>query len=117
MTISDFIAVICSMMFFMIGFDKFYAFVEPPCTLMDRISPTIWQAFGFMQVSAGILIWFPQLRRYVAGFFTLFMAFFTVYHLSVGTTDVAGSIFMGVLLGLLAWNPQFINGRKKNSNT
>jgi len=114
MTISDFIAVICSMMFFMIGFDKFYAFVEPPCTLMDSIAPTIWIAFGFMQVTAGILIWFPQLRRYVAGFFTIFMLVFTVYHLSAGTSDFSGALFMAVLLGLLTWNPSFINGKKKN---
>lgn len=114
MTISDFIAVICSMMFFMIGFDKFYAFLEPPCTLQASIDPSDWKIFGIMQVAAGILIWFPQIRRYVAGFFTIFMLVFTVYHLSAGTSDIAGAIFMAVLLGLLTWNPQFINGKKKN---
>lgn len=103
---------ICSLLFFMIGFDKFYPFMEPPCSLMDHIPTTLWKVLGGLQLVAGILIWFTRLRRYVAGFFVIVLLFFTIYHLKENTYDIGGAIFMVVLLGVLVWNPAFLHGRK-----
>lgn len=106
------ITAICSLMFFMIGADKFFLFLEPPCSLQDNLSPIIWRIFGVLQIIAGILIWIPRLRKYVAGFFAGFMVIFTVIHLLNGTYDIGGSVFMAILLSLLVWNPGFIRGKK-----
>lgn len=114
MNFSNIIAGICAALFLMIGADKFLNFMEPPCSLMDSISPTVWKTLGVMQLSAGILIMMPKFRRPVAIFFTLFMIGFTIYHISQQTYDVGGAAFMAVLLGLLAWNPRFLRGVKKS---
>jgi len=108
MNITTIITAICSLLFLMIGLDKFLHFMEPPCSLMGNISPMVWKGLGILQLAGGVLIWLPNFRRYVAGFFVAFMLFFTVYHLIEGTYDIGGSIFIGVLLSLLVWNPAFI---------
>jgi len=111
MNIKNVIIGICSILFLLIGLDKFVPFMEPPCSLMANISPIIWKIFGVLQITAGILIWFPKYRKYVAGFFIVFMLVFTIYHLMEKTYDVGGAIFMAVLLSLLVWNPSFIRGK------
>lgn len=102
-----------SFSFFMIGVDKFILFLEPPCSLMDTINPIIWKVLGFMQIAAGILLWLPKWRKYVAGFFTIFMMVFTIYHLTQQTYDIGGSAFMAVVLTVIFWNPEFLNGKKQ----
>lgn len=111
MNISNIIVGICSLMFFMIGADKFLHFLQPPCSLEDTISSTIWSVLGILQIVGGILIWIPKYRKSVASFFVLFMLFFIGVHLGKGTSDVGGALFMAVLLGLLLWNPSFIRGK------
>jgi len=111
--IINIIVAICSLLFFMIGADKFLLFLEPPCSLMSTIPPTLWKFFGVLQLAAGILIWFPKFRRYVAGFFMVFMLVFTIYHLVENTYDIGGSTFMAVMLGLLVWNPSFLRNKNK----
>jgi uncharacterized membrane protein YphA (DoxX/SURF4 family) len=96
----------------MIGADKFFSFLEPPCSLQNNISPMIWQLFGLIQIEAGILIWVPKFRKYIAGFFAAYMLIFTLIHLWNNTYDVGGSVFMAILLLLLVWNPSFIRGKK-----
>ena len=113
MNIKNVILAFCSFSFFMIGADKFLAFIEPPCSMMANVSPTIWKTLGVLQFAAGILIWFPKVRKYVAGFFSIFMIGFTIYHLLESTYDIGGAAFMAVLLGLLVWNPSFLSGRNK----
>ena len=117
MNLSNILVGICSLMFFMIGADKFLFFLEPPCSLMGNIPSTVWNIFGVMQIAAGILLWLPKFRKPVAIFFTLFMLVFTVYHLTQGTYDFGGAAFMAVLLGLIAWNPRFIRGKKSGLST
>lgn len=112
MNISNIVAGICSLLFFMVGADKFLMFLEPPCSLMGSISPMIWKGLGVLQIAAGVLIWLPRYRKYVAGFFFVFMLAFTLVHLSQGTSDVGGAAFMAALLGLLVWNPSFIRGKQ-----
>ena len=102
---------ICSLLFFMIGADKFLLFLEPPCSLQDSINPLVWKALGAMQLVSGILIWLPSFRKYVAGFFSIFMLIFTIVHLTQGTSDVGGALFMAILLGILLWNPSFIRAK------
>jgi len=112
MNLNNIITGICSLMFFMIGADKFLNFLEPPCSLMSNIPSSVWSIFGIMQLAAGVLIWLPKFRKPVALFFMLFMTVFTVYHLTQSTYDIGGSSFMAVLLGLLVWNPKFIQSKK-----
>lgn len=116
MTIRNAIIAVCSLLFLMVGADKFLAFLEPPCSLMESIPAAIWKVLGVLQLVAGILIWSPKYRKYVAGFFTVFMLFFTIVHLTQGTTDVGGAAFMAVLLGLLVWNPGFLGREGKASS-
>ena len=113
MNILKIITAICSLLFFMVGFDKFVPFMEPPCSLMDKISPLLWKGLGALQIAGGILIWFSKIRRYVAGFFVILLVFFTLYHLKENTYDIGGSVSMAVLLGILVWNPAFLQGKKK----
>jgi len=113
MKIITIITAICSLLFFMIGADKFLSFLEPPCSLMGNISPIIWKGLGVLQLAAGILIWMPKYRKYVAGFFLGLMIFFTIYHLTANTYDIGGSVFMAIMLALLVWNPGFLGGRGK----
>lgn len=112
MNISNIITAICSLLFLMIGADKFLNFLEPPCSLMGSISPIVWYALGAIQLAAAVLIWMPQFKKHIAGFFTIFMIVFTIVHLTQGTYDVGGAAFMAVLLGILFWNPEFIRGKK-----
>ena len=111
MNLTNIITASCSLLFLMIGADKFFLFLEPPCTLMHNIPPTAWKILGFIQLAAGILIWLPKLRKHIAGFFFVFMLVFTSIHLVKNTYDVGGAVSMAVLLGLLAWNPRFLNGK------
>jgi len=95
----------------MVGADKFLGFLEPPCSLESSISPIVWKVFGVMQVASGILIWLPKYRKYIAGFFFVFMLLFSVVHLTQSTYDIGGSMSMAVLLGLLVWNPGFLRAK------
>jgi len=112
MNATNIIVAICSLLFLMVGADKFFMFLEPPCSLMDSISPFVWKSLGVLQLAAGILIWMPKFRKCVAIFFFGFMLFFTIVHLIYNTYDIGGSAFMAVLLGLLVWNPNFLRGKK-----
>lgn len=95
----------------MVGMDKFFAFLEPACSMMEYISPIVWKGIGVLQIAAGILIWSPKYRKYVVGFFSVFMIAFTFVHISQGTKDYGGAAFIAVLLGLLVLNPSFIRSK------
>lgn len=103
MNLTTIITAVCSLLFFMVGADKFFSFLDPPCSLETSISPIIWKLIGALQLATGILIWMPKYRKYVIVFFFVFMVFFTLVHLFYGTYDVGGAVFMAVLLGLLYW--------------
>jgi len=90
----------------MIGFDKFYPFMDPACSLMEDINPLLWKALGVADILAAILLWIPKTRKPVAGIFLLLMVFFIAYHLASNTKDYGGAAFMAILLGLLYWNPK-----------
>jgi len=100
----------------MIGADKFFSFLDPPCSLMGSIPTAVWKLLGVLQLAAGVLIWLPKFRRYVAGFFVIFMLVFTIIHLFAQTYDIGGSIFIAILLGLLVWNPGFLIGKNKTKS-
>ena len=112
MNIKNVIIAICSILFIMIGLDKFINFMKPPCSLMNEISPIVWKLLGVLQLASGIIIWLPKFRKYVAGFFFIFMIIFILVHLVESTYDIGGAAFMAVLLGLLVWNPGFINRKE-----
>jgi uncharacterized membrane protein YphA (DoxX/SURF4 family) len=97
----------------MIGLDKFFPFMEPPCSLTSNIAPSIWKVLGILQLAGGVLIWFPKIRKYVAGFFIIFMLVFSIYHIMEQTYDIGGAISMAIMLGVLVWNPSFLSGKKK----
>ena len=105
------IIAICSLFFFMIGTDKFFSFLDPACSLMDRIPFWIWKLLGVLQIVSGILIWWPKYRKYIAGFFLVLMIVFISAHLLNNTSDFGGAAVMAVLLGLVVWNPEFLGGR------
>lgn len=111
MNITTIIVAICSLFFFMIGADKYFLFLEPPCSLMSSIPVVVWKVLGVLQLVAGILIWLPKYRNHVAGFFFVFMLVFIVIHLANGTYDIGGAVFMALLLGLLVWNPGFLGSK------
>ena len=115
MNITNIIIAICSLLFLMIGLDKFFSFLDPPCSLTDSIHPILWNMLGGLQLAAAVLIWSPRFRKYVTGFFFIFMLVFTIVHLSQNTYDVGGAAFMAVLLGLLVWNPNFLRGKNKTN--
>ena len=100
-----------SFTFVMVGADKFLDFLEPPCSLMESVPTTIWYILGVLQIISGILLWMPKYRKYLAGFWMVFMFIFTGVHLSQNTTDYRGALIMGVILGVLVWNPSFIRGK------
>ena len=104
----------CSLMFVMIGSDKFLGFLQPPCSLESSISPLIWRVLGVFQFMSGVLLWLPKYAQHVAGFWAVFMLVFTTVHVTQGTYDIGGSFFLAVLLGLLVWSPKFIAGGKVN---
>jgi len=111
--IKNVIIAICSLLFFMIGADKFLEFLQPPCSMMDSIPSTVWKGLGVLQVAAGILLWMPKFRKPVASFFVMFMLGFSITHLVNNTYDIGGSMFMAIMLGILVWNPSFLNGQSK----
>ncbi len=110
MNTSTIIVALCSLFFLVIGADKFLGFLGPSCSLMDSISPNVWKFAGALQMTAGILIWLPTFRKYVAGLFLLFMLVSITNHLLADTYDIGGAVFMVVMLGLLLWNPSFLRG-------
>ena len=112
--IKNIIVGICSLLFIMIGLDKFILFLQPPCSMMESIHSDIWKGVGVLQLLAGVLIWVPKPRKYVAGFFFVFMLVFIIVHLSQGTNDIGGAVFMSILLGLLVWDPSFIRAKQQN---
>ena len=112
MNLTTLLVAVCSIFFFMIGADKFSPFLEPACSLAGAIPDTIWTILGIIQLIAGVLIWLPNFRKYIVGFFFVFMIVFIIVHLTQGTYDVGGAAFMAVLLGLLTWNPRFIRAKK-----
>lgn len=90
----------------MIGADKFLSFLEPPCSMEDRIPVLIWKALGALQIISGVLIWLPKFKKSIALFWAIFMLSFSIVHLSQQTTDIGGSVFLAVLLGILVWKPK-----------
>lgn len=110
------IVAICSILFLVIGTDKFFLFLEPPCSLMNNIPVSIWKILGVLQILGGLLIWIPTYRKYVAGFFIVFMLTFTIIHLANSTYDIGGSLFMAVLLSVVLWNPSFLNRKDRSSS-
>lgn len=112
MNLTNILVGFCSLMFFMIGFDKFLGFLQPPCSMEIHIPVIIWTILGAIQIGSGILIWMPKFRKHIAGFFTVFMIIFILVHLTQGTYDIGGAAFMAILLGLLVWNPDFLKGKK-----
>lgn len=112
MNIPNILAGLFSAMLLMVGADKFLNFLQPPCSLMDTLNPTIWKVLGVIQIIGAILTWLPKYRKTVAFFFLGFMTFFTVYHLINETYDIGGSVFMMVLSGLIAFNPGFLRSKK-----
>lgn len=112
MNIIKIITAICSLLFLMIGADKFLSFLQPPCSMMDSVPTMIWKTLGVLELAAGILIWLPKYRKYVAGFFAVFMVVFTIIHLINNTYDIGGSVTMAILLGILVWNPGFLRGKE-----
>lgn len=115
MNIANILAGMCTLLFFMIGADKFLGFLEPPCSLQDNISPIIWKGLGVTQILAGLLLWVPKFRKPVAGLFAVFMIVFVVIHLTQGTSDTGGAASMAIFLGLLNWNPSFIRGKNREA--
>lgn len=111
MNIQKILIGVCSLMFLMIGADKFLHYLEPPCSMEGNIPPMVWMGLGVLQLVAGILIWLPKYTKLIAGFFTIFMGVFILVHLSQDTKDIGGAAFMAVLLGVLYWNPSFIRGK------
>ncbi len=97
-----------SISFIIIGADKFLHFIEPPCSLMSAIHPIIWKSIGIVQIIAGVLIWAPKYERFIVGFFCVFKGVFSLVHLSLGTYDVAGSLFLFALLAVLIWKPEVL---------
>ncbi len=112
MIVTKIITAICSVLFLSVGADKFLFFLEPPCSMMTSIHPLVWKGIGVLQIAAGFLIWSTKFRKYVAGFFAVFMIVFSIIHLINNTYDIGGSAFMAVLLGFLAWDPGFLKGKK-----
>ncbi len=108
MNLSSIITALCSLFFLMIGADKFFSFLEPPCSLEENIPATIWILFGLLQVASGVLIWSPRFKKHIAGFWAVFMVVFIIVHLVMQTYDIGGAIFMAVLLGILVWDPPFL---------
>ena len=113
MNIIKVITAICSFFFFMIGADKFVSFLDPSCSLMGYIPSIPWKILGVIQLASGVLIWLPKYKKYVAGFFFVFMLVFTIIHLIQNTYDIGGAVFMAALLGLLVWDPGFLKGKAK----
>lgn len=113
MNLIQVITAVCSLFFLLIGVDKFFPFMEASCSLIDSIPPAIWKFLGVLELAASILIWWPKFRKYVAGFFFVFMLTFIVVHLMADTYDIGGAAFMAVLLGILLWTPRFLGGKGK----
>ncbi len=115
MNLINIIIPVCSILFLAVGADKFGIFIDPPCSLMGEIPILLWHGIGILQMAAGILIWFSTYRKYITGFFLIFILVFSTVHISQNTFDIGGALFMATLLGLLVWNPRFINGNIKSA--
>jgi len=102
---------ICTILFLMVGADKFLGFMEPPCSMEGHIPPLIWKTMGVLMIISAFLLWLPKYRKHLAGFWAVYMIVFVLVHLTQSTYDVAGAISMAVLLGVLVWNPSFIGGK------
>ena len=113
MNLKTIILAVCSLLFLMIGLDKFISFLDPPCSLEGQINPIIWKIIGVLQLTTAVLVW-TKYQKYVVGFFAVFMLVFTVIHLTQNTSDVGGAAFMAVLLGILIWNPPLIQKNFKH---
>lgn len=111
MKIINVIIALASIMFLMIGIDKFFPFLDPPCSLENSISPVIWKTFGVLQIAAAFLLW-TKWKKLVALFFILFMLCFSVYHISHNTYDIGGALFLAFQLGIIYWNPSFLGGKE-----
>jgi len=111
MNLKNILIAIISLLFISISVDKFFPFMEPPCTLMGSIDPMVWKMLGVATFLGSILIWIPKFRKAIAGFFIVYMLFFTIVHLVSNTYDVGGAVFTAALLGLLFWNPSFLSGK------
>jgi hypothetical protein len=109
MNLLKIVVAICSLLFLMIGLDKFFNFMDPPCSLQDSIPPLVWKGLGAFQLASAFLLWMPKYRKLVAGFFCVFMIIFSIVHLTQNTYDIGGAAFMAILLGLLVWNPDFLH--------
>lgn len=112
MKIINILVAIASIMFLMIGIDKFFPFLKPPCSLENNIPPLIWKVFGVLQIASAFLLWSSKFRKHVAGFFMLFMLSFSIYHISKDTYDIGGSVFMAILLAIIYWNSSFLGADK-----
>lgn len=91
----------CSLFFFMIGFDKIFGYLQPPCSLQHLIPTAILTVLGLLQVISGILLWFPAYRKHIAGFWAVSMVVFSVVHIGQSTYDIGGSAFMAFLLVII----------------
>ncbi len=107
MTFDKIITAVFSLLMFMIGVDKFMAFLTP-CNIMASIPTTLWHIIGVLQIAAAFLIWLPRFRKIVAGFFLCLMIYFIVRHLMEGTYDIGGAVFLGLICGLLLRNGKTI---------
>ena len=105
MRINQILTAIFSIMLVMIGVDKFFGFLQPACTLQSDINPIVWKAIGIIQISFGILAWNIKWRKSVAWMILGLMIYFSIRHLTAGTNDIGGAVFMGVLAIMIIWNP------------
>jgi hypothetical protein len=101
----------CSFFFLLIGIDKFMSILEAGCSLQHEIPGPVWKVLGVIQLFSAFLIWSSKYRKYIAGFFFVFMLIFIAVHLSQQTYDIGGAALMAVLLGVLVWNPSFLSAR------
>jgi len=103
----------CSISFIMIGADKFFHFIQPPCSLEESIPAMLWMTIGGLQFISGILIWSSRFRKPLVGFWMVFMLVITVVHLALGQSDVGGAVFLAILMALLVWNPSLLRLKKQ----
>jgi len=85
-----------SLIMFMIGLDKFFNFLEP-CSLLEEVPDTLWKVIGALQLVSAVLILSPKFRKTIAGLFFGLMIYFIYKHLSIGTFDIGGAIFMAII--------------------
>jgi len=108
--------VITSLMFFVLAADKFLHFLKPPCSLEETFSQNVWMMIGYVYIAAASLLWHKKIGKRVAIIFAVVMIAFSIWHLVNDTYDIGGALFMALLLGLIAWKPEFLT-RQKQTNT